>query len=150
MLRQVPHDRIEGLLNSQQSLDETTVEIRRNKFGANNILDTPAGGWQDLLRDTLHDPMLWFLIVTSSLFAIIGEIKEAIILIFALLPLAGIDIFLHRRTQASTASLGGRLATQTTVIRNASQVSIPSQDIVCGDLVVLNANDYFPADGIKI
>ena len=44
MLRQVPHERIEGLLNSQQSLDETTVEICRNRFGANNILDTPAGG----------------------------------------------------------------------------------------------------------
>jgi len=35
MLRQVPHERIEGLINSQSGLDETTVKIRRNRFGAN-------------------------------------------------------------------------------------------------------------------
>jgi Ca2+-transporting ATPase len=58
-----------------------------------------AAGWQLLLRDTLRDPMLWFLLVTSSMFAIIGEIKEAVILTLAMIPLAGMDFFLRRRTQ---------------------------------------------------
>ena len=52
-----------------------------------------------------------FLVATGGLFAVIGEIREAIILAIALVPLAGMDLFLHRRTQASTASLGRRLAT---------------------------------------
>ena len=150
MLRQVPYDRIAGLQEQQQSLTDTSVQTRRNQFGANNILEAPVADWRELLRDTLRDPMLWFLIVTSSLFAIIGEIKEAIILLVALVPLAGMDMFLHRRTQASTSSLGARLATQAKVIRNGQQVTIPSHEIVCGDLVILNANDALPADGIIV
>jgi Ca2+-transporting ATPase len=150
MLRQVPADRIAGIEDARLSLSDNDVVARRNQFGANNILETSVAGWRDLLRDTLRDPMLWFLIITGGLFAVIGEIKEALILLVALLPLAGMDMFLHRRTQASTASLGTRLATQANVIRNGEPRTIPSQDIVCGDLVVLHANDAVPADGVIV
>lgn len=150
MLRQVPYERIQGLQNLQQGLDEGSVESRRNRFGANHIVDQAPGKWKELALETLRDPMLWFLIITSSIFAGIGETKEAIILAIALIPLAGMDLFLHQRTQASTASLGGKLATQSTVIRNGSATIIASHEIVCGDLVVLNANESLPADGIII
>ncbi|MEJ2451400.1 MAG: cation-transporting P-type ATPase [Gammaproteobacteria bacterium] len=150
MLRQVPAARIEGLADPQQGLTDTEVNARRRQFGVNNILDAPVANWRELLRDTLRDPMLWFLLITASLFAVIGEIKEAIILLVALVPLAGMDMFLHRRTQASSASLGSRLATHATVIRNGRSKLIPSIDIVCGDLVVLGANETIPADGIVV
>ncbi|MBI1422365.1 MAG: HAD-IC family P-type ATPase [Gammaproteobacteria bacterium] len=150
MLRQVPYDRIAGLEDAHLSLTEEAVVARRNRFGANNILEAGTAGWRDLLRDTVRDPMLWFLIITGSLFALIGEVKEALILLVALVPLAGMDMFLHRRTQASTASLGMRLASEAVVIRNGQQRTIASQDIVCGDLVVVHANEALPADGILV
>lgn len=150
MLRQVPSDRIAGLQDARMGLPEDSIETRRNQYGANNILEAPVAGWRELLRDTVRDPMLWFLIVTGSLFAFIGEIKEAIILLVALVPLAGMDMYLHRRTQASTASLGMRLASQSIVIRDGRQCSIPSQQLVCGDLVIVHANEAIPADGIIV
>lgn len=150
MLRQVPVARITGLEDPLQGLTDSEVASRRTRFGANNILDAPVASWRELLRDTLRDPMLWFLIITGSLFAVIGQIKEAVVLLVALVPLAGMDMFLHRRTQASTASLGSRLATEATVIRNGRPCTIPSQDIVCGDLVMLKTNETIPADGIIV
>lgn len=150
MLRQVPSERIMGLQDPQQGLTDNAIQARRNQFGANMILEAAVAGWRDLLRDTLRDPMLWFLIVTGSLFASIGEFKEAIILLIALVPLAGMDMYLHRRTQASTASLGARLASTATVIRNGHELLVPSQEIVCGDLVVVHANETMPADGIVV
>lgn len=150
MLRQVPYDRIRGLPGPEHGLDDGAVTLRRDKYGANNIIDVPQTGWRELLRDTLQDPMLWFLLITGGLFAAIGEFREAVILAFALVPLAGMDLFLHRRTQASTASLGGRLATQATVIRNNRRVTVPGRDVVCGDLAVVGANDFFPADGVIV
>jgi Ca2+-transporting ATPase len=148
MLRQVPYARIQELPDPEQGLNEAAVIPRRQQYGANNIVDTAERNWRELARDTLRDPMLWFLLFTGSLFAWLGEYKEAAILALALVPLAGMDIYLHRRTQASTASLGGRLAPQTNVIRNGRQIAIPSRDIVCGDLVILGANDFLPADGL--
>lgn len=150
MLRQVPYERIRGLLNPEQGLREAVVASLREKYGENNIIDAPESGWRDLLQDTLRDPMLWFLLITGSLFAIIGEVREAVILAIAMVPLAGMDLFLHHRTQASTVSLGGKLATHADVVRNGRRVTIPSRDIVCGDLVILGPNDSLPADGIVV
>lgn len=147
-MRQFPYERIRDLPDPELGLSETAVASRRERYGANDILDAPASGLRELLRDTLRDPMLWFLLVTGGLFAAIGEIREAVILAIAVLPLAGMDMYLHRRTQASTASLGGRLATQAVVVRDGRQVSVPGRDIVCGDLVILGPSDYLPADGI--
>jgi Ca2+-transporting ATPase len=150
VLRQVPYERIRGLPGPEQGLDDAAVISRRDKYGVNDIIDMPHGGWRELLRDTFADPMLWFLVITGSLFAIVGQFRETVILAIALVPLAGMDLYLHRKTRASTASLGGRLSTQTTVIRNDRQINIASRDIVCGDLALLGPNDFLPADGIII
>ncbi len=150
MLRKVPYDRILGLEDAELGLGRGKIQDRRSRFGANNILEAPVAGWSELLRDTVRDPMLWFLVVTGGLFAVIGETKEAVILFIALVPLSGMDMFLHRRTQASTASLGMRLASESTVIREGQQHTIPSQDLVCGDLVLVHANEAVPADGIIV
>ncbi|MDQ1363202.1 MAG: P-type Ca2+ transporter type [Pseudomonadota bacterium] len=150
MMRQVPYVRVSGLTGPENNLTANDVLVRRSGYGANNILQAPVASWLDLLRDTLRDPMLWFLVITSSLFIIIAEYREAIILAIAILPLAGMDAYLHRRTQASVASLGGRLAVTSRVIRDGQLQTVASIDLVPGDLVVLEANEYFPADGIIV
>lgn len=150
MLRQIPYERIIDLLHPEQGLDDAMVVERRNRYGTNNIIEIQAGAWHELIRDTLNDPMLWFLIITSCIFAVIGNVREALILATAIVPLAGMDMFLHRRTQASTASLGRRLATEATVFRNNRTIIIPINEVVSGDLILLKAGDSFPADGIVI
>lgn len=92
--------------------------------------------------------MLWFLLGTSSLFLLVGELTEAIILLIALIPFLGMDAYLHRRTQASLASLGSCLTTQTTVIRNGQQQRIVATELVPGDLVLLGVGESCPADAI--
>ena len=49
--------------------------------------------------------MLWLLVVSSGLFALVGERREAVVLPVAIAPLFGMDAFLHGRTQTSTAAL---------------------------------------------
>ena len=106
--RSVPADRLEGLLSSARGLTANEVAARRVRFGANDIIEDPPSPWRRLLRDTARDPMLWFLLGTSVLFAVIGDRAEAIVLMVALLPLVGMDAYLHRRTQASTQGLAHR------------------------------------------
>ncbi|WP_448483126.1 hypothetical protein [Pseudoxanthomonas mexicana] len=52
--------------------------------------------------------MLWLLVVSAGLFALVGERSEAVVLLVAIAPLFGIDAFLHGRTQISTAALATR------------------------------------------
>jgi len=148
MRRPFPTGRLDGLADTTLGLNDTEVAERRLRYGANDILSAPSAGWKELLRDTARDPMLWFLLGTSALYAVLGDTGEAMVLLVALVPFLGMDAYLHRRTQASTASLSGHLATRATVLRNGRRANISTADLVPGDLLEIAAGDYVPADAI--
>lgn len=136
------------MLYDPAGLGSAEVRARRQRFGENTILQGKANRWLSLAGDTVHDPMIWFLIGTAVLFAWLGDAVEAMVLALAIVPLVGMDAFLHWRTQASTEGLRQRLASQTTVLRDGAETGIPASELVPGDLVVLNAGDWAPADGL--
>jgi len=92
--------------------------------------------------------MLWFFAGTSALYAIVGQQTEALTLLVAILLLIGMDVYLHRRTQASTEGLKSRLATTATAFRYGIEETIPSGDLVSGDLILASPGEPLPADGI--
>lgn len=147
MRHSVPSERRVDLTDRQRGLTLEEVKARRARFGPNEILADHRTGLTDVLRDTIRDPMVWFLILTALLFAWLGDYVEATILALALLPIAGMDFYLHRRTQASTAGLAGRIAARAVVVRNNAQITVPAIDLVPGDLVLVTAGMSFPADG---
>ncbi len=148
MPRIVPLERLDDLGNHTEGLDSARIQRRQQQYGSNQIIEMPETHWWDILRTTLKDPMLWFLLGTSSLFLLVGELTEAIILLIALIPFLGMDAYLHRRTQASLTGLGSCLTTQTTVIRNGQQQQIVATALVPGDLVLLGVGESCPADGL--
>jgi Ca2+-transporting ATPase len=150
MQRPVPIARLHDVLNTDRGLTSSEVSARRQQYGTNDIVQTPPDGWRILLQDTAKDPMLWFLLGTSMLFAFLGDYVEALTLLAAIIPLVGMDAVLHRRTQASTEGLAGRLATHATTLRDGKTLEIPAVDLVPGDVVTVSAGQAFPADGIII
>src|SRR5512138_891459 len=150
MLHRVPAERIEIAFRQPGGLTQTQASTNRARFGSNDIIVAPPSGWRHLARDTARDPMIWFLVATSLLFAGLGDYVEAAILAVALLPITGIDAYLHRRTQASTEGLAGQLAAQAHVLREGVLTDIPSADIVPGDVLVVRESGSFPADGVLI
>lgn len=149
-LRKVPLERLEKLWNSERSLTTQEVEERRAQFGTNDIVESAPHPWWGLIQDTAKDPMLWFFAGTSALYAFVGQHTEAITLLAAILPLLGMDVYLHRRTQASTEGLKGRLATTATAYRNGTETSLPCAAIVPGDLIRVNPSEPIPADGLFV
>ncbi len=150
MRHPIPTARIAGLLESVRGLTADQVRARRAEYGKNDILGIPPSGWIDTLRDTARDPMIWFLAATASLFALLGDLIEAAILALALLPIIGMDAFLHRRTQVTTRALSGRLAGQARVVRDGVAGDVPAVDLVPGDLAVVPEGWLVPADGIFV
>lgn len=150
MHRNLPLSRINSSLAADWSLNAADVEMRKIQYGINDIVEVRASRWRELTRETVKDPMIWFLIIASILFAILKNYNQTIILLLATIPLIGLDGFLHWRTQASTRSLTNRLAGYALVIRNGLENEIPAAEIVPGDLVVVSASKPFPADGIIV
>ena len=148
--RSLPLVRVTDLLSPERGLSAAEVVGRRARYGVNDILEAPRHPWRDLARDTLGDPMLWFLAAVSLLYAILAQFAEALTLAVAIVPLAGMGAYLHRRTQVSTEGLRGRLAEQATVVREGATVAVPAVELVPGDLVIVAPGEAWPADGIVV
>lgn len=150
MRRSVPTARVEGLLDPERGLSGAEVAERRRRYGRNDILETQRLTWRALLKDAAGDAMIWFLLATALLFLFLGERVEALILAAAIVPLVGMDLYLHRRTRASTEGLATRLAARAAVLRDGAVRDIPAAEVVPGDLARVAAGESFPADGILI
>ncbi len=150
MRRALPAARLPDVLAPPGGLSDEEARGRRARYGPNAILEAPAHPWRRIARDTVRDPMLWFLAGVSALYAAVGQHTESLTLLAAIVPLVVMDFVLHRRTQASTEGLQGRLAARATTIRGGVAVEIPAIDLVPGDLVVVRAGAPFPADGLVV
>jgi Ca2+-transporting ATPase len=149
MKREVPAER-RHLLDrpADQGLSESEAAALRARFGDNRIAEHAPRSRAATVRDAAGDPMLWFLLLTSGLFGLLGQYTDAAVLLLAVIPLMGMDFYLHRRTQASIEGLSSVLAGEANVVRDGVERRLPADQIVAGDLAVVRAGEALPADGI--
>lgn len=147
-MKKISFKNLAGLNTRQEGLADQEVKSQTSRFGRNDIVEVSGSPWHELARDTLKDPMIWLLLVIGGIFIWVGESSEALVLFVAILPLVFMDAILHWRTNASTSGLKSQLASQATVIRNSTKISINSADLVPGDLLTITPDTFLPADGI--
>jgi Ca2+-transporting ATPase len=147
--RVFPLARVAGL-TPDRGLTASEVAARRAHYGRNDVVEPTRGAWWALAGATARDPMLWFLVGTSALYATIGEVVESTVLAAAIVPLTLMDAYLHRRTSASTEGLRSRLAARARVVRDGGEAEIAAGEVVPGDLVLVAAGDLVPADGVIV
>lgn len=135
-------ERVAGMAISIRELSSIEAVYRRATFGPNDIVAPVSNGWRDVLRETMRDPMIGFLIGTAILYAVLGDYRASAVLAFALLPIPGMDTWLHRRTRASTEGLDSRMAVHSRVLRHGAETVLATPDLVPGDLVVVSASEY--------
>ncbi len=148
--RRIPLDQLPPGVGGHLGLSSEQVTAQRLSCGDNDIVPHTTSGWVGVARDTARDPMLWFLVCSAGLFALLGQFTESLVLLLAMVPLLGMDAYLHRRTQASSASLASRLALSARVLRDGQWQDLASRELVPGDLVEVRPGEYFPADGLLI
>lgn len=80
----------------------------------------------------------------------LDRLEGAVILLVALIPFLSMDAFLHRRTQASIAGLSSHLASHACVVRDGAETLVDATAVVAGELVLLQAGEFLPADGMLV
>ncbi len=150
MKRQLPLERMPAGWLSEGGLGAADVEARRRDYGWNDVVAPEPRVWLALASDTARDPMIWFLVGTSVFYFFLDQRTESITLLASILPLLAMDLFLHRRTRASTQGLQSRLAARATVSRDGRDQEIAATEVVVGDVVRIRAGELVPADGVLV
>jgi len=130
----------------------SVVELRR-KFGS-NAMTPPVREplWKQYLQK-FDDPIIRILLLAVGISTVVSLIKgsgllDTIGIIIAVLLATGIAFFNEYRSSREFDVLNAhRDDVAIKVIRDSHPVSVPSREIVVGDLILLEAGDAIPADG---
>jgi Ca2+-transporting ATPase len=134
-------------LTSQRcGLGEALAKTRLLEEGPNEL---PKHNQRTALRiilEVLREPMLALLIAGGVVYMMIGDIKEAVILlVFACLAVV-ITVIQEARTERVLDALRDLTSPRALVIRSGERKRIAGREVVRGDLIILTEGDRVPAD----
>jgi len=126
-------------------LTESEVEARRRQYGYNEINAGEEPLWHRVFR-RFWGPIPWMIEVAAILSAVVGKWDDFIIITIMLLVNAGLDFFQEHRALNALKALKQRLAAEVIVLRDGTFTSIPTRELVPGDIVRLRIGNILPAD----
>ncbi|MFZ6819814.1 cation-translocating P-type ATPase [Undibacterium sp. Ji22W] len=133
-----------------EGLSQQQATLRLQQDGLNEL---PTAQPQNLLQIAWHvisEPMILLLIACATIYLILGDWHEAIVLCGFVIAMLIISFYQEHKTERALEALRDLSNPRATVIRDGNQHSIPSNEVVCGDYLVLNEGDRIAADGILI
>ncbi|MFW6265410.1 MAG: cation-translocating P-type ATPase [Halanaeroarchaeum sp.] len=133
-------------VSQADGLSTDEVAERRAQFGPNELHETERRGWLSVLADQFTSVIVLLLVVAAVGAFALGDTIEAIA-IAAVLAINGIIGFVtEMRAISSMESLQEMTEIETRVRRSGEIREIPAEDLVPGDVVVLEAGDIVSAD----
>jgi Ca2+-transporting ATPase len=100
-----------------------------------------------LFLDQFRNVLVGLLVAGAVIAALIGDVKDAVAIAVVLVFNACLGYVQERRAEASLDALRELLALSTRVRRGGRVVEVPAEQLVPGDVVLLEAGDRVPADG---
>ncbi len=133
--------RLEGL-----TLDEAATRLAAE--GPNELASAKKRGPLDIALEIVREPMFLLLIACGSLYLLLGDVKEAILLLGFVFVVVGITFFQERKTERALDALRDLSSPRALVVRSGEKLRIAGRDVVRGDVLLLSEGDRVPADAI--
>jgi Mg2+-importing ATPase len=141
-------DLLDRLRTRPSGLAAAEAAERLARYGANVLKPRRDAGVFSLFLAQFKSPLILILIFASGLSLFLGERTNAAIILVIVL-LSGVLGFWQERGAANAVKkLLAIVQMKASVMRDGSAVSIPSDEVVPGDIVVLEAGDNVPGDGL--
>ncbi len=129
-----------------EGLTAEEVVSRYSIFGRNQLPVKPGKpAWQKFLLQ-FHQPLLYILLLAGGVKASLGSWTNAAVIWGVTVINAVIGYVQEARAEGAIASLARSVSTETTVRRDGQMLQVKSEDLVPGDIVLLNSGDKVPAD----
>lgn len=128
-------------------LSKEEAKLRLDKYGFNQLNEKPKKPTWKLFLESFKDPLVIILLIAAFTQVFLGDTVESLI-IFAVLAInAVLGVVQTKKAESSLDSLKKLSVPNAKVLRDNEKSTIPSQELVPGDIVILEAGDYVPADG---
>ena len=141
-------------LNAESAgLSSERAAERLAQYGPNKLKEAEKPGFWKRFLTQLKDPMLLILLAAAGVSALTGAIAgesewaETIIILAVVLLNAVLGVLQESKAEAAIEALQTMTAATCKVLRDGKMAVLHSDELVPGDVVLLEAGDAVPADG---
>ncbi|HWP11473.1 MAG TPA: HAD-IC family P-type ATPase, partial [Ramlibacter sp.] len=127
-------------------LTQQEAEARLRQHGANELQERPQPGFLALLWDQFNNYLVIILVIAAAVSLALGEYIDSIAIMFIVALNAVVGVFQESKAEQALAALKKMAAPNATVIRDGHQIHVAGRDLVAGDIVLLEAGNFVPAD----
>jgi Ca2+-transporting ATPase len=139
----IRNDKIHGLTSAE-------AEALLSHHGPNEIPSTKKRSPFAVIAEIVREPMFILLIACGTLYLLLGDIEEAIMLLGFVFVVIGITFFQERKTDRALDALRDLSSPRALTIRDGVQTRIAGRDVVPGDVILLSEGDRVPADTVLV
>jgi Ca2+-transporting ATPase len=130
----------------------STIEVaaKQAAMGFNELATDQRRTLVRIALEVIREPMFLLLMGAGSIYLLMGDIHEAMVLLGFVFVIMGVTVIQERHTERALDALRDLSSPRALVIRDNQPVRIPGREVVLGDTLVLTEGDRVPADGILL
>jgi len=129
-----------------RGLNEETVKEKIRIEGYNELPSSKPKNFLALAWGVVKEPMFMLLVVCGTLYLILGDVQEGLMLLGFVFVIMGIEFYQEKKTEKALDALKDLASPRALVIREGVEKRIAGRDVVTDDLIVLQEGDRVPAD----
>ena len=129
-----------------EGLTTSEVEERLQRFGPNGLPEEEGLSRLKILLHQFTSPLIYILIVSAAVTAILKEYIDTGVILAVVIINAIVGYLQEHKAETSVRALKRMIVPKARVIRDGSEVEIPSEELVPGDIVLLASGARVPAD----
>jgi Ca2+-transporting ATPase len=144
----VPIEHVADTLEThlESGLSSRQVEERLKEHGYNELSERPRPGFFKMLLGQFNNFLIIILIVAAVVSLLLGETVDAVAIMAIVVLNAIVGVVQESKAEQALAALKKMAAPNAQVIRDGHQITVPSRELVPGDVVLIEAGNYVPAD----
>jgi P-type Ca2+ transporter type 2C len=143
--------RLEGeRVTGPEGLTREEAAARLHAEGHNELPASGARGLLAIVLEVVREPMFLLLVFAGVLYAVLGDLQEAAMLLAFVFVVMGITVYQERKTERALEALRDLSSPRALVVRGGAQERIAGRDVVRGDIVLVTEGDRVPADAVLL
>ena len=140
-------DTMKQLNGSAEPLTESQVKEHQEKYGRNELVEGKKKTVLQIFLEQYKDFLVIILIIAAIASGFMGDVESTAVILIVITMNAILGTVQTVKAEQSLASLKKLSGPEAKVLRNGTVIPIPSSEVTVGDIVMLDAGDYIPADG---
>ena len=132
---------------SLEPLTNEQVREHQEQYGPNELVEGKKKTILQIFLEQYKDFLVIILIIAAVASGFMGDVESAAVILIVITMNAILGTVQTIKAEQSLASLKKLSGPEAKVLRDGAVVQIPSAEVTVGDIVMLEAGDYIPADG---